>query len=388
MGAAFVTPTMGRQELHPALYETFAAQTVPGKHLYVLDESKTPSPFFSGAEHRDVTYVHRQAQPRVDGVTRIGAARNFINGLVQEDVILHLDDDDSILPEYGAEMVARLGDAALCKLDVWRCLHSASGIVFEWDTRKGGGWHFAIRGAQVERVNVPSSDMDAEVMDAFHLGFGWSLCYPRSTWERFKFPEEGTEDIPWAQAIRDAGEKIVFVSDLPHLALHTVHVDPLHPNGGSAHFPQRMLNGLPQGDVRLRMRTRQRMMGALGKMTALPDGAPISVQPGRTYSILASVKKQHSLRSFVVRAEAKGVTIEQARDDVPASEFGVSPADGGYRLVHVIGRAAKVGTLPWQAPSFLRVLGEKSKVVKAWIDAAPPRMTAGLPPLVVLRRPR
>ena len=92
---AFVTPTMGRQHLHPQLHQTFRDQTVTqtgAARLYVLDESPQPSPYFSNLRDSMVTYVHRIAAPRRDGLSRIGAARNALNMLTPPGcVIVHLD---------------------------------------------------------------------------------------------------------------------------------------------------------------------------------------------------------------------------------------------------------------------------------------------------------
>ena len=358
-----MTPTLNRQERHPALYKTFCAQTLPDKRLYVLDESEGVSPFFRALRDPRVVYEHRKALPRIDGVTRIGAVRNAINGLVREDVILHLDDDDVLDPAYGQAMIERLGDAALCKLTRWRLLHELTGILFEWATREIGGTHYVVRGAQIERIEIDPSEPGADIAED---AFGWSLCYPRSTWERFKFPDEGTEDIPWVKAVRAAGLPVAFVDDLPHLALHTVHVDPNHLHGGSAHFPQRMLGAA--GAPKLLQDIRRRMLGAMGAMQELPEGQAISIEPGRRYSILASVRKKHSLRDLAVRGQQYGTQIESAVDDVPPSEYGVAAPPAGYRLVHVTASASKPAVLPWKAPSFLAPLGEASHVVRAWVD--------------------
>ena len=163
------------------------------------------------------------------------------------------------------------------------------------------------------------------------------------------------------------------MSDRPELALHTVHVDPNHPTGGSAHFPQRKLGAAGSPAVYEGVRARMaRMVGAGGSLrllaVALPDGKPIPLTPGKRYSILASVRKKHSLRALAVRAGAWGAEIEMARDEVSPEEFGVAPAPEDYRLVHLVGRSKKAVTMPWGTPGFMRVLGEKSTVVKAWME--------------------
>jgi hypothetical protein len=373
---AFVTPTMNRPERHQSLYETFRMQTVPRKRLYVLDESRTPSPFFSKLRDRDVVYVQPRMPPRVGGVTRIGAARNLLNSLTREDVIAHVDDDDLLHPTYGEVMLERLGDADLCKLDVWRALHEPTGVVFEWDTRKMGGWHFAIKGERVERAQVKPGDVPEGFVDAFRVGYGWSYVYPRRTWESTPFPNEGTEDIPWVRELRDKGKRIVFVSDAPHLALHTIHVDPNHPQGGSPHFPQRKVGTAGEPDSGLREEVVGRMIGAMQAMQELPSGQDIRIVPGTTYNVLAKVAKSHSLKAIVARAAGWGVNVKEALDNV-APPAGVETPPSGYRLVRVTATATKPAVMPWKIPSLLS-FGDETSVVRAWVGAgaAPHKCTA------------
>jgi hypothetical protein len=112
------------------------------------------------------------------------------------------------------------------------------------------------------------------------------------------------------------------------------------------------------------------MIGAMGAMSELPAGQTIKLVPGVTYSLLAMVKEKHSLRAITNRAQRMGVAITSARDNVPASEFGVGAPPDGYRLVHAIGASSAPATLPWSAPGFFAAF-DKSTVVKAWSSAAP-----------------
>lgn len=364
---AFVTPTLGRQHLHPQLHATFRAQTVPDKRLYVLDESPSPSPYFSSLKDEAVNYVHRVAQPRTDGLSRVGAARNAANALTPDGAVLvHLDDDDILAPSYAAQMIDRLGDADLCKLDVWRILHEASGLLFEWDTRKVGDKHYALLGDSVAAAAEATAEITQEFMELLGVrdGFGFSLVYPRKTWERHPFPNEDTEDLPFVQSVRDAGGKIVFVSDLPHLVLHLVSK-----MSKIACYPQRLLGAAAaEKQARLRSAVARRMLGAMGAMTELPQGKTIRIAPGATYSVLAEVKDKHSLKALTNRAERMGVTITSARDNVDASEFGAPEPADGYRLVLAIGTPSEAAMLPWKAPGFFATY-DKSHVVKAWTGA-------------------
>ena len=223
---ALVTPSLNRPQWHEQLYAQFLKQVgLASKHLYVLDESAEPSPFFS-TPRDGVTYVQQAGKPRVDGVTRIGEARNALNALVKEPIIVHVDDDDLLDPLYAATMCERLGDADVAKLDVWRLIKDDDSVIFEWDTRSLGGQHYAMKGDVVEPVVIDPKEMTTEEHQAWQSawrdGFGWSMVYTRAIWEKVKFAVEGTEDIDWVRRVRAAGGKIRFISDLPHLALHTV----------------------------------------------------------------------------------------------------------------------------------------------------------------------
>lgn len=354
--AAFTMPTLNRAHLHEQAYEQFRRQRGVAGHLYVFDESPKPSPFFTRWRH-DVTYVHRPGS-RPDGVTRIGAARNALTRMVREPVILHLDDDDELDPLYGATMLERLGDADVAKLDVWNIRHAD--WAWQWDTRRVGGLHFAMRGDIVEAVRDVAEDMTPEereaFADAFRLGFGWSLCYRTEIARRFPFPERGTEDIPWMRQIRDAGARIVFVSDCAHLALHTVSNNPSHAEGGSPHWPQRLLG-----------RVKGSTIGAGATMQELPQGQPIKVVPGETYKVRALIRKSHTLQSVMQRAESWGLHATSAEDNV-TPQPGETEADG-YRIVEIVGTGESALTIPWEAPRFFRAVGEKSRVLQAWVGA-------------------
>ncbi len=358
---AFVTPTLNRPEHHQSLYERFRAQRLGQKRLYVLDESRAPSPFFSRLRDRSVAYVFRPAPPS-DGVTHVGRARNVVNGMVGEPVIAHLDDDDVESPDYGAFMLDRLGDADLCKLDVWRCWHPSSGQIFEWDTRKFGGEHYGLMGDRVGKIVVDSREMPVEIVQSFRDGYGFSLVYPKSTWQRHPFPDAGTEDIPFVRSVRDGGGKVVYVSDGAHLVLHRVHG-----KSESGVYPQRLVAlGAPPP----------------GGMTELPRGRPVVLVPGETYEVLAEIANRHTLRSVTTRADGWGLTVRAARDNVSPSEFGVGPARGGYRLVHLVGEPRRQATLPWSVPAPLSLF-DGSRVVRAWssrVAAAPATGTLGSPP--------
>jgi hypothetical protein len=330
---ACVCPTIGRHELHPEFYKTFAAQDYPAKRLYVLDEGAHPSKFFGALSDPRVRYVHAPS-PRGE-VTRIGTARNKIMAMVGEPLVAHVDDDDVYAPAYLSTMIGRLlserGDVA--KLSVFNNLHGDD--VYQWDVRQMGGLHYAIKGGEpAARVDVPQPD--PTLADAMMLGYGFSYVFQRSAWERVKFPAEGTEDYPWIKQLQTLGAKIVHVADYPEGVLHTVHE-----KSASVLFPQKHLGA-------------RRALGlgaAPSGMQELPEGKDLQLQPGVRYAVLASVKKSNSLKDIAARCATWGLAIESMQDNVAASDYGVAAPAGDYRLIYAVGTARKAMRMPWKVPS-------------------------------------
>ena len=343
----FITPTLNRPDVHADLYRSFASQQLRDKRLFVLDESPAASPFFSGLNDPRVTYAHEpSAQITAAGQGGIARARNRLLRMTSAPVVASLDDDDEYFPAYGPEMLRRLGGNDLAKLVVWN-MKTDDGM-FQWDTRRFTGRVFAVKGGEpAQQVDVDKTidpQIRRDMADAWMIGFGFSYVFRRALWEKTPFDEtEQTEDIPWIRACRAAGAKIVLVSDLPHLALHTVHT-----RSESVNFPQRRIAGLPQG------------------MTELPPGKPIAIAPGRSYTILARLKNKHPAATLARRAAAWGVALTSVEDGAKPEEFSVAAAPSGYRLVLISGSASKAGTLPWNVPSPLSVF-DKSGVVRGWV---------------------
>ena len=357
------TPTFNRPHKHEGLYKTFCEQTYEPRELVVLDGSAEPSPFFSALKDERVRYFHEPEAPREGGVTRIGAIRNRLTQLAKGEILASFDDDDQYAADFVAEAVRRLEGADLFKLVVWRLLHGDD--VYLWDQRIIGGPVYALRGSTVELTDTDgmSPEEAAAFRDAWQLGFMWSAVFRKSVALEIPFPEEGTEDIPWMRALVEAGKKIVMVADAPHLALHVVEPNPVHAEGGSPHFPQ----------VKLRAASAKRMMGAgIAAMNELPQEQSVQIEPGKVYRILAAIKKSHSIKSVETRAAHWGVRLTESIDNVDPAQYGVQPPPEGYRLVDFIGTGDKAVTLPWQAPRFMKAIGERSQVVRAWIGAGRP----------------
>lgn len=332
------------------MYAGFAAQTYPNKHLYVLDESSKPSAFFAGLRDARVTYVHAPAS-RGD-VTRIGAARNKLYAMVGEPLVAHWDDDDVYAPAYLGTMIGRLGTSDVAKLAVFNSL-TPHGEVYQWDVRQMGGAHYALKGGEKPRlVDVPNPD--PKLADALMLGFGFSYVVRKSTtWDRVKFPSEGTEDFPWMRELRQIGARIVHVDDYPEGVLHVVHA-----KSGSMLFPQRFLGT-----------RRQLGLGANAGMTQLPFGKDVRLEPGQRYAVLASVHKKHTIKALAARCSTWGIALEHAQDNVDPKTFGASaPSSKDYRLIHATATAKTAATLPWTVPAPWSVFDE-STLVKAWSSA-------------------
>jgi len=370
---ACIVPTLNRPETHEALYNSFAGQSYDAKVLIVLDESATPSPFFSGLRDPRVQYVHAPA-PRGD-VTRIGSARNRLCQLARwagAKLVAWFDDDDHYGKNWLSTMVSKLGDAAVAKLAVFRLLvdgGESSGTLWQWDVRSMGGQHYALQGSRTpERVDVPE-DEDPVYAEAMRFGYGFSFVHRLDVALRYPFPAEGTEDYPWVRTLRENGERVVEVDDFADGCLHVVH-----DGSNSMLWPQIYLGkhapGVGSEPGSLRAFARWRMLGAVSQMYELPQGKDIQVEPDVTYQIVAKIKNNHTLKSITVRAESWGLVVSGAQDNVSADDFGVKPAPDGYRLVQVMGTSNKSMKVPWKGNRLVSLL-DKSSLVRAWSDKAP-----------------
>jgi hypothetical protein len=347
---------MGRQDLHEALYATYARQQYAGPiELVVFDESSEPSPFFRALADPTVRYFHQPAPPS-DGVTHIGRARNILSRLAQGEVCVVLDDDDNYEPAYTTTLVDRMqrSGADIVHLSRWRCWHADTDSIFEWNTREMGGTHWVVvAGEEPTVVDLGPEDVEPMLLEAYALGFFFCTCFRRQLALKIPFPDAGTEDYPWVKKCLKAGARIELVDDCSDLVLHTVA------RSQSMHFPQKRLGQL-----------RAQMLGSIASMYELPEGKDIHVEPGVRYSVLASIKKNHTLRSIEERAKSWGLVVHSARDNVDPSEFGVKAPSGKYRLVHFEGEGgAEPMKIPWRASKLF--FFDKSGCVKAWSSKAP-----------------
>ena len=120
----FVTPTLGRADVHPQLHACFDSQTIKQKRLFVLDESPQPSRFFGRLRDTRVTYVHAPNK-KITGAGQggIARARNRLMRMTSAPITAHMDDDDHYAPEYAETMLGRLRGYDVAKLVKWHMLH-------------------------------------------------------------------------------------------------------------------------------------------------------------------------------------------------------------------------------------------------------------------------
>ena len=218
---SIIVPTLDRADRHEFAYKIFASQDYPEKEMLVLDESKDPSPFFSGLGDPRVRYWHEPME-RGD-VTEIGTTRNKLIERARGVFVGHQDDDDHYDAAWFSTLLSRLGVADLVKSVVWRCLVESEGTMWEWDTRSMGGTHYALKGDTTPTEVAVDPEEAPMLADAYLDGFGWSYAYRRDLAQQFPFPPEGTEDYPWVRTCREHGANVVHLADVSQLAVHTVH---------------------------------------------------------------------------------------------------------------------------------------------------------------------
>ena len=278
------------------------------------------------------------------------------------------------------------GDAQLAKLAVFRLLvdgGEAAGTIWQWDVRTMAGAHYGLKGdAAPEGPIEMTEDDDPRYAEACRFGYGFSFFHTLDVALKFPFPEEGTEDYPWVRELREHGVDVVEIDDFADGCVHVVHE-----GSASMVWPQLYLGkqGLAGSPLDFRAFVRARMLGALPAMYEITKaGKSFTAEPGVTYSIVAKIKKSHTLKSVTTRAESWGLVISAARDDVDGSEFGVTCDDKDFRLVHVVGTSKERMEIPWQGNKLVRAL-DKSSIERAWSDShrkTTPRSTPSslLPP--------
>ena len=352
---ALVTPTMGRQHLHPQLHQTFRDQTVTQKgygRLSFLMRARSRRRTSRSCSDSAVTYVHRDPKPRIDGVTRIGETRNDLNAKVREEYCQHLDDDDPAASTFCEFMLMsrRRGPG---KIGIFRLLHQASQLIFECRHHEGGGAHWALMGDQIKKMAVGDGEMPSDLVAYMKRWWGFSLAIRRGCGLEHPLPRRGDRGHRLCRERERGGGKVVYITDGADQIMHIVG------SGESQRAFARNYSGAASGSAS------EEIASAMRGMTPLPDGEPIQIAPDVRFGVLASLDTKYSLRNIGIRAKDGGLVIESIRDNVDPGEFGVAAPPAGMRLLLAVGHGTKVKTLPWKAPGFLAAF-EKSHVVKAW----------------------
>jgi len=181
-----ICPTLNRHNHHEALYRTFASQDHEAKDLWVIDDSTSPSPFFTKLGDSDPRVHYQRSQVR----TSIGHTRNALIQACAGAVVAHFDDDDFYAPHYLSSMLERLrrADADFVKLCVWN----------ERNEKDGGRW-------QYDGYRKAQHDL---------WGWGFSYVYRRYVATRVSFPAiSHAEDYAFVQSLWAVGLKTEMVRD-------------------------------------------------------------------------------------------------------------------------------------------------------------------------------
>jgi glycosyltransferase involved in cell wall biosynthesis len=189
-----ICPTYNRPAMHEKLYDVFRKQDYPAKDLWILDDTRAASTFFSNVKDPDVHYVHRPQKQT------IGAKRNKLIALSGGALIAHFDDDDWYAPNYLSSMVAALinKDADFVKLGSWQEFRQADG-------------HRRLYDAQRQR-------------HANMWGWGFSYMYRRYVATLVRFPNlNNGEDYAFVQALHAQGLKTVQVDGGSAWIEHLLH---------------------------------------------------------------------------------------------------------------------------------------------------------------------
>jgi len=178
-----ICPTYNREAMHEKFYQVFHNQDYALKDLWILDDTYTPSRFFSQCTDPEVHYVH-MPQKRT-----IGAKRNQLITMSSGSVVAHFDDDDWYARTYLSSMVDAMvrTNADLVKLSMWKEHRPSDNHRRVFDARR--------------RVH---GDM---------WGWGFSYVYRRYAATCASFPHI------------NSGEDYAFVTALQKKGLKTVQVD-------------------------------------------------------------------------------------------------------------------------------------------------------------------
>jgi len=227
---SIITPTYGRVDRLPLLWEAIQSQIWPRLEWLVEDDSPQPSQFMQSIADSRVHYVHDPTR------RSIGEKRNRLIARAEGEYIAHFDDDDYYAPQYLQQMVLALetGHADLCKLSGFFLFYSVSGDLAYWNLLEKTGIHFKWAGNSLQPILVTEQN-NAELLQ-MHMGFGFSYVYRRSVWSTIQFPDQDLhEDLHFILATEKT-KHVLLLPDTSGLCLHI-----LHGGNSSRCFPQYVL---------------------------------------------------------------------------------------------------------------------------------------------------
>jgi glycosyltransferase involved in cell wall biosynthesis len=229
------TPTYGRPNWHRLLYRCYAAQTWEDKELIVLDDSPTPSPFFTELDDPSVRYIHSETRENV------GQKRNRLASLATGDLIAHFDDDDYYAPRYLERMAGWIGDAGLVRLASWFIYSQPQSRLWYWDqTRIEEPIHFRLID-EASLDAVPIHHLSAEDQQNWIKtnldGWGFCFVYRRDLCDQAGFDSvvHGEEGL-FTEKVRELGHEVVQAQDREGLLIKLKHA-----KDSSNLFPQHSL---------------------------------------------------------------------------------------------------------------------------------------------------
>ncbi len=217
----------GRPEMVKRAVKSFRAQTYERKRLLICETSGDFIEELSLLDQKSGGQVLYACASQLKG-SSIGKLRNAANTSAREisDIICHWDSDDWSHANRIAEQVALLqSSGAECvgyhEMLFWA---DAAQVHFVGYTPTGVscacGNRYPRTYGQCNVCNLPPPDAEAWLYRANgnkHLKnyvLGTSMCYWRSTWERFPFPDytPGCDDLRWANGDKHKGLSAVSIA--------------------------------------------------------------------------------------------------------------------------------------------------------------------------------
>lgn len=179
-----IMPTANRRRFVPEAIRLFLAQDYAEKELIILDDGEDAVIDLIPNDRR-IRYLRgRRREP-------VGAKRNRLCAEAKGELIAHWDDDDWYAPSRLSRQAAEIisGEADLCGLDRILFFDPATQRGFEYAYPAVGGRRLWLYGA--------------------------TLCYRKSLWQRYPFPEIAIgEDTLFVAALRSANVRAVEASEM------------------------------------------------------------------------------------------------------------------------------------------------------------------------------